>query len=143
MDQQLHFLTLSTPSLDAARRFYSEALGWAPALDVPEEIIFYQVAPGLMLGLFRSDKFAADLGPTWSEAEVQGLTLAHNVGSRDEVAAVVAAMERGGGQVLTAPCEGAFGGVFHAHVLDPNGVVWEVAHNPGWSIAADGTVVFG
>jgi uncharacterized protein len=143
MDPQLHFLTLSTPSLHAARRFYTDALGWTPLLDVEGEIVFYQVAPGTVLGFFDSEKFAADLGPTWPEAEVKGLTLAHNVASRDQVAEVVAAMERGGGTVLTAPREGTFGGVFHAHVQDPNGVIWEVAHNPGWSVAADGAVSFG
>jgi hypothetical protein len=49
-------------------------------------------------------------------------------------------MAAAGGTVLTAPEEGAFGGVFHALVRDPNGVVWEVAHNPGWWVGADGTV---
>ena len=36
--------------------------------------------------------------------------------------------------------EGEFGGVFHALVRDPNGVLWEVAHNPSWRITDDGTV---
>ena len=52
-------------------------------------------------------------------------------------------MTAAGGTVLTAPEEGAFGGVFHALVADPNGVVWEVGHNPGWSVDPDGTVRLG
>ena len=143
MDQQVHFLTLATADLDAARRFYVEGLGWQPLLDVPGEIVFFQVAPGTVLAFFEAAKFAQDLGRGPARPAVSGLTLAHNVASRDAVTAVVDAMAAAGGTVLTAPEEGAFGGVFHALVADPNGVVWEVAHNPGWSVDADGTVRMG
>jgi catechol 2,3-dioxygenase-like lactoylglutathione lyase family enzyme len=143
MDQQVHFLTLATADLDAARRFYVEGLGWRPLLDVPGEIVFFQIAPGTVLDFFEAGKFAQDLGRGPARPEVSGLTLAHNVASRDAVTAVVDAMAAAGGTVLTAPEEGAFGGVFHALVADPNGVVWEVAHNPGWSVDADGTVRMG
>jgi uncharacterized protein len=143
MDQQVHFLTLATADLDAARRFYVEGLGWRPLLDVPGEIVFFQIAPGTVLDFFEAGKFAQDLGRGPARPEVSGLTLAHNVASRDAVTAVVDAMAAAGGTVLTAPEEGAFGGVFHALVADPNGVVLEVAHNPGWSVDADGTVRMG
>ena len=143
MDQQVHFLTLATADLDAARRFYVEGLGWQPLLDVPGEIVFFQIAPGTVLDFFEAGKFAQDLGRGPARPEVSGLTLAHNVASRGAVTAVVDAMAAAGGTVLTAPEEGAFGGVFHALVADPNGVVWEVAHNPGWSVDADGTVRMG
>ena len=62
MEPRVHFLTLSTPDLGAARAFYAEGLGWAPLLDVPGEILFFQVAPGLVLGLFDAGRFAEDLG---------------------------------------------------------------------------------
>ena len=143
MDQQVHFLTLATADLDAARRFYVEGLGWRPLLDVPGEIVFFQIAPGTVLDFFEAGKFAQDLGRGPARPEVSSLTLAHNVASRDAVTAVVDAMAAAGGTVLTAPEEGAFGGVFHALVADPNGIVWEVAHNPGWSVDADGTVRMG
>ena len=53
------------------------------------------------------------------------------------------AMEAAGGTILKPAQEGAFGGVFHGHMQDPNGVIWEIAHNPGWSIDDDGTVRLG
>jgi hypothetical protein len=140
VEQQIHFLTLATADLDAARRFYVEGLGWRPLLDVPGEIVFFQIAPGTVLGFFETAKFAQDLGTGPARPAVSGVTLAHNVADRDAVQAIVDAMTVAGGRVLTAPEEGAFGGVFHALVADPNGVVWEVAHNPGWSVDADGTV---
>ena len=54
MEQHLNFITLATRDLDAARAFYRDGLGWEPLLDVPEEIIFFQVAPGLVRGLFEA-----------------------------------------------------------------------------------------
>lgn len=142
MDQQLHFITLATRSLDAARAFYQDGLGWEAKLDVPGEILFYQVAPGLLLGLFDADKFAEDLGDG-PAPNVSGVTLSHNVDSPDAVRSTVAAMTAAGGLTVKAPQHGRFGGIFHAHVQDPNGIVWEIAHNPGWRINDDGGVELG
>jgi len=138
--QQIHFLTFATADLDAARRFYVEGLRWTPLLDVPDEIIFFQVAPGLVLGLFDADKFIRDLAGQPSDAGVSGVTLAHNVESPEEVRSTVDTMVSAGGTILKAPQPGEFGGIFHAHVRDPNSIIWEIAHNPGWRIDDDGTV---
>lgn len=61
MQQQVHFVTVATADLAAARRFYRDGLGWQPTLDVPGEIIFFQIGPGLVLGLFDADGFARDI----------------------------------------------------------------------------------
>ncbi len=147
MDQRLDFITLATPDLDAARRFYRDGLGWVPLLDVPGEILFFQVGRGLVLGLYDAAAFVGDLVdtvggelvPVGPAAGPTGITLSHNVGSPAEVDAVVERMRGAGGRIRKSPQQAAFGG-YHAHVDDPNGVVWEVAHNPGWSVAADGSV---
>ena len=143
MDQSLHFITVSTADLDAARSFYIAGLNWDPLLDVPGEIIFFQVAPGLVLGLFDSAKFNADIATGADYSSVSGLTLSHNVDSREGVREVVAAMQRAGGTVLKTPQEGAFGGIYHAHMQDPNGIIWEIGHNPSWRIDNDGRVTLG
>ena len=143
MKQQLHFLTLATGDLDATRRLYVDGLGWQPLADVAGEIIFFQVAPGLVLGFFDAVKFARDLGGSTAPPAVSGVTLSHNVSSRDQVHSTVAAMAAAGATVLKPAQESEFGGIFHAHTRDPNGVVWEIAHNPGWRVAGDGTVVLG
>ena len=52
---------------------------------------------------------------------------------------LVDAAARAGATVLKSPQPAAFGG-YHGHFTDPNGVIWEVAHNPGWRVEADGTV---
>lgn len=143
MDQALHFITVSTADLEAARSFYVTGLTWRPLLDVPGEIIFFQVAPGLVLGLFDSAKFNADIATGADYSSVSGLTLSHNVDSPEAVRNVVEVMQRAGGTILKSPQEGAFGGIFHAHIQDPNGIVWEIAHNPSWRIQDDGTVTIG
>ncbi|MGA1836118.1 VOC family protein [Herbiconiux sp. 11R-BC] len=141
MEQRTDFITLATGDLDAARAFYVEGLGWEPLLDVPGEILFLQVGHGLVLGLFDAEAFAADLdaeapGPA---PVVSGVTLSHNVGSAAEVDAAVERMRAAGGSIRKPPQAAAFGG-YHGHVADPNGVVWEVAFNPGWSVDAEGRV---
>lgn len=139
MDQRAHFLTLATTDLDASRTFYVDGLGWTPLLDVPGEIVFFQIASGLVLGLFDAQKFTDDLGQDGGPASVVGLTLSHNVDSPDEVDAVVAAAVKAGATVIKQPRQAAFGG-YHGHFADPSGVIWEVCHNPGFSVDADGTV---
>ncbi|OLT29427.1 glyoxalase [Nocardiopsis sp. CNR-923] len=146
MKQQVHFITLATADLDAARSFYCDGLGWQRLLDVPGEIVFFQIAPGVVLGLFDAEKFDRDLGGAagvTGTTGASGVTLAHNVGGPEEVEETVALMLAAGGTVLKRPQPGEFGGIFHAHVQDPNGVVWEIAHNPGWRIDENGDVVFG
>ena len=143
MDQRLHFITFATPDLDRARPFYKDGLGWDPLMDVPGEIIFFQVAPGQVLGLFDADKFDQDLAGGTKTAGVSGVTLSHNVGSETEVSSTIEQLVAAGATVLKPAQAGAFGGIFHGHVKDPNGIVWEIAYNPGWRIDDDGTVVFG
>ncbi|MGO4245627.1 VOC family protein [Paenarthrobacter sp. RAF54_2] len=149
MDQRLHFITFATADLDRARSFYKDGLGWDPLMDVPGEIIFFQVGPGLMLGLFDAEKFDQDLNSAISTSSdvptssVSGVTLSHNVDSAAEVSSTMDALMAAGATVLKPAQASAFGGIFHGHVKDPNGIVWEIAHNPGWRIDDDGTVVFG
>ncbi|GAA0484453.1 VOC family protein [Microbacterium aurantiacum] len=143
MTQRAHFLTLATPDLGAAGRFYRDGLGWTPLYDDPNEILFFQIAPGLVLGLFDAEKFDQDLRRDRATTGAQGLTLSYNVETREDVAATLTQWEAAGGRIVKPAQEGAFGGIFHGHVADPNGVVWEIAHNPGWSVSDDGTVHLG
>jgi uncharacterized protein len=143
MNQNVHLMTVATKDLDAAREFYVRALGWGPMMDVADEIIFFQVAPGLVLGFFEAQKFNQDIADGRDYSVVSGVTLSHNVNSPDEVQAIVDVMAAAGGVVLKEPQPGEFGGVFNAHVQDPNGIIWEVAHNPGWHVAEDGSVSLG
>lgn len=139
MEQRTHFITVATPDLDAARAFYCDGLGWTALMDVPGEIIFFQVAPALVLGLFDAADFVKDMEGTTADGRLGGLTLSHNVDSPAAVDAVVREAVEAGGRLIKAPQTAAFGG-YHGHFADPNGLVWEVCHNPGWRVDETGRV---
>jgi uncharacterized glyoxalase superfamily protein PhnB len=68
------------------------------------------------------------------------MTLAHNVGSREEVDRIVAAAADAGATVTKAPVETFYGG-YAGFFRDPDGHVWEIAHNPGFTLGPDGALV--
>lgn len=144
MQQQVHFLTLGVRDLPTARRFYVDGLGWEPTLDI-DEVVFLQVAPGVLLALWPAADLEADIGPNGSPSTAAAqapFALAHNVGSDAEVDAVIASFVAAGGAVLKPAQAAAFGG-YHGYVADPDGFRWEIAHNPGWGVAPDGKVAIG
>jgi uncharacterized protein len=137
MEQRISLVTLGVADLGRARRFY-ERLGWRG--QEVEETVFFQAGGGALV-LWGRDKLAADSGladdgvPRFS-----GVVLAHNVRSSAEVDETMAAAESAGGLVTRAAAEtfyGGYAGVF----TDPDGHAWEVAHNPGFTLAADGSLV--
>jgi catechol 2,3-dioxygenase-like lactoylglutathione lyase family enzyme len=142
MEPKAHFITLATPDLDAARAFYCDGLGWQPLLDVPGEIIFFQIGHGLVLGLFDAAKFRADVAGAVTDTSTTGLTLSHNVDSPEAVDAAVASAVQAGASLIKSPQRADFGG-YHGHFADPNGVLWEVCHNPGWRVDESGRVHLG
>lgn len=143
MEPRISFITLGVTALSAARHFYVDGLGWKPTFEVPGEITFIQVGHGLLLALWSPDKLDADAGtPPSGVSGPTGFALAHNVGSDDEVIAVLAQAEAAGGTILKPAQRADFGG-FHGYFADPDGVRWEVANNPGWRVDADGRVRLG
>ncbi|MGB8995075.1 MAG: VOC family protein [Pseudonocardiaceae bacterium] len=143
MEPRLDLLTLAVPDLAEARRFYCDGLGWAPALDVPGEIIFLQLNHGLLIGLFSADDLSADMGQDVATvAPGAGFTLAHNVSSPAAVRDVLEQAQRAGATIIKPAQDAAFGG-YHGYFADPAGIRWEVAYNPGWRVEPDGRVFIG
>jgi uncharacterized protein len=139
MKQSISLITLGVSDYERAKSFYA-TLGWLPALEI-EETAFYQ-ANGVVLVLWSREELAADTGIADDGAGWSGITLAHNVASRQEVDDVVARAFTAGGTITREPGEtfyGGYAGVFR----DLDGHAWEVAHNPGFRLAADGSVLLG
>ncbi len=136
MKQSISLVTLGVADYARAKAFY-EALGWTTAMDV-EETAFFQ-ANGTVLVLWSREKLAKDLGIPDAGADFGGVALAHNVGSREEVHAIVDVARQSGGVVTREPTETFYGGYAGAF-RDPDGHVWEIAHNPGFGLADDGSV---
>ena len=71
-----------------------------------------------------------------------GVTLAHSVRSPDEVDRVIEEA-RAAGATIGRPGGETFWGGYSGIFIDPDGHPWEVAHNPGWKLAEDGSVRLG
>ncbi|MFB9318957.1 VOC family protein [Cryptosporangium minutisporangium] len=142
MEQTLNVITLGVRDLDASRRFYVDGLGWKPHLDVPGEVIFFQVSHGTLLSLWDREAMAAEAGEVHRGDDAAPITLGHPVSSADEVAAVLDRATAAGGTVIRPAERRDWGGV-SGYFTDPDGFRWEVAHNPGITFGADGTIAFG
>jgi uncharacterized protein len=127
MEQRISLVTLGVTDLVRARGFY-EALGWSGAQQPDDEVCFFQ-AGGTVFGLWTA------LGGHGAP----GIELAYNVRSVDEVAEVLNEAERAGGSIVRHPAVADWGGTTAAFA-DPDGYVWEVAHNPGWTLEPDGRI---
>jgi catechol 2,3-dioxygenase-like lactoylglutathione lyase family enzyme len=136
MEQRMSLVTLGVSDLSRAKEFYG-ALGWRPSDDEAEGIAFFQ-AGGMVMALWDRTLLAEDSavsdGGGWG-----GITLAHNVRSPAEVDAVIEEARRAGATIGREPA-GTFWGGYSGLFVDPDGHPWEVAHNPGWTILADGSV---
>ena len=126
MRQRVHLITLGVDDLDRSGAFY-RALGWSPAAGAPEGLVVFDLY-GASLGLYPRADLARDIGrdlPRGSGA----LTFACNVRERTEVAEVIKAARAAGAEILREPHDAPWGGHI-AFFADPDGHVWEVAHNP-------------
>ena len=137
MEQRISLITLGVADVARARTFY-ERLGWRG--QEVEETVFFQ-AGGLALILWRREKLAADAGLQDSRADgFGGVTLAHNVRSQAEVDAVLAAAEAAGAQITQAARATFYGG-YAGYFRDLDGHLWEVAHNPGFTLGPAGSIM--
>lgn len=139
MEQRITLVTLGVSDLARAKGFY-EALGWRG--QEVEETVFFQ-AGGLGLVLWDREKLARDCGvepgPAAGIGGFGGIALAHNVRSEAEVDELLAAVRGAGGSVTKPPAVNAIG-FYSSAFVDPDGHAWEVAYNPGFPLAADGSV---
>ena len=136
MEQRYSLVTLGVSDLRRAREFY-EALGWTTGAEPDDDVVFFQ-AGGSILALWGRDQLAED-----SAVEDTGgwgsVTLAYNARSPEDVDAVVEEARAAGARIAREPGTTFWGG-YSAVFVDPDGHPWEVAHNPHWTIAADGSI---
>ena len=135
--QRVTLITLGVADLAAARAFY-ERLGWKEHGEGQPGVAFYQMQ-GAVLALFGRDDLAADQGRPGAKLGTGAMTLAQNFVTEAEVDAAFAAALAAGGTALKAP-EKVFWGGYSGYWADPDGHVWEVAMNPFWPLAEDGSL---
>ncbi|HEY7950719.1 MAG TPA: VOC family protein [Solirubrobacterales bacterium] len=139
MKQRVSLITLGVGDLGRARRFY-EALDWKTGAAPDDDVVFFQ-AGDMVFALWDRARLAED-SRVEDNGGWGGITLALNLGSPEEVDAVTEEARAAGATIGREPAETFWGG-YSALFLDPDGHPWEVAHNPHWTIAEDGSVRLG
>jgi predicted lactoylglutathione lyase len=141
VDQRVSLITLGVDDLAAARRFY-ESLGWR--CKEVEETVFVQ-AGGSAVVLWGREKLAADAGIEDARTDgaargFGGVALAQNVRTPAAVDEIIDAAAAAGATV-TKPAAETFYGGYAGYFADLDGHLWEVAHNPGFTLTEDGSLV--
>lgn len=132
--QRVTLISLGVADLARSSAFY-KALGWQPAQELPE-VTFFRLK-GFMLGLIGKDALAADQGRPGVNLGSGAIALAQNYASPAAVDAAFAAAVSAGATALKQPQKADWGG-YSGCYADPDGHVWEVAHNPFWPLDAEG-----
>lgn len=136
MTPRLTVLTLGVDDLERAVAFYRDGLGLPTDGIMGREfehgaVAFFDLEAGLRLALWSRADLAHDTGLPRAAPSATEFTLGHNVGSRDEVDAVLAEA-RGAGARIVKPAAETFWGGYAGYFQDPDGHLWEVVWNPQW-----------
>lgn len=138
MEPRINIVTLGVDDLPRALRFYRDGLSWPLSSAGGGDIAFFRTG-GVVLALYPRAQLAADARLPVGGAGFGGITLAHNVASREEVDRVLAEVTAAGGRILK-PAEEAEWGGYSGYFADPDGYPWEVAWNPYFPLAPDGSI---
>ncbi len=137
MESRLSFITLGVSDLERSKRFYSDVLGWQPMHDA-NGIVMYKLN-GFVLSLFPQNELAED-----AKVENHGVgsrfTLAQCLRSTEEVDALFAEMKKHKVTITKEPVKVFWGG-YSGYFADPDGHLWEIAHNPFLEMDMEGNVI--
>jgi len=137
MEQRLSLVTLGVADLERSRRFYEDGLGWRRG-NQHEEVAFYQLG-GMVLALWGRDALAQDARLPGAGSGFGGIALAYNTRSREEVDTVLGEAEAAGARIPKPAADTVWGG-YAGYFADPDGHLWEIAWNPDWTLAEDGSI---
>jgi catechol 2,3-dioxygenase-like lactoylglutathione lyase family enzyme len=144
MEPRISIITLGVQDFDRSLRFYRDGLGFSTKAKEGDSIAFFQTS-GTRLALYLLDRLAEDISaavkPT-TPGSFGGITLAHNVRTKEEVANVLAQAEKAGGKIVK-PAQDVFWGGHSGYFSDPDGYFWEVAWGPMFTVDAQGALIIG
>ena len=126
MKPHVAVITLGVRDFERARSFYSEGLGWPIQQEDHNWVCFLLGDGSSALALYPWDELAEDANTPADGTGFRGVTLAHNVRSKERVREVLAEAERAGGKVVK-PAQATSWGGYGGYFADPEGYLWEVA----------------
>jgi uncharacterized protein len=140
VEPRVSLVTLGVSDLERAVAFYRDGLGW-PKSDIGADEVAFLKTGGVVISLFPRQSFAADAGVELNDVESGGfsrVSLAHNVAEEEQVDSVLADAAEAGATIVKEAQQVFFGR--HGFFADPDGFLWEVAWNPSFTMAADGSI---
>ena len=127
MRPRISMIALGVSDMERSVKFYRDGLGF-PKIDTPPEVAFFDL-DGTWLGLSERTALAQDAGVSDEGSGYNCFSLAHNVASEAEVNEVMDQAVSAGASVIKPPQRASWGG-YSGYFADPDGHLWEVAHNP-------------
>lgn len=128
MKSKISLITLGVADLETSKKFYQE-LGFKTHNYKKEDGVVFFEMNGTWLSLFPKEKLAADATVSAEGTGFTGITLAHNVSSKEEVDEVFECACAVGAKPMKKPQSASWGG-YSGYFADPDGYLWEVAYNP-------------
>jgi catechol 2,3-dioxygenase-like lactoylglutathione lyase family enzyme len=128
MEPRITLITLGVTDLKKSFEFYKNILGFPSKAGIEGDIAFFQLNH-MWLALFPRDLLAQDAGVPNNGKGFAGISLAHNVKSKEEVDALIEKLKNAGVTIIKEPHPTEWGG-YDAYFQDVDGYLWEVAWNP-------------
>jgi uncharacterized protein len=138
MKPRLNIVNLGVSNMKKSKEFFLKALGWKPAGNSNENIVFYNHG-GIIVSLYLIDKLAEDAGMPTEKSGFPGITLTISRNSKQEVIETFNKALKHGASILVKPNDTVWGG-FDAYFADPDGYPWEIAWTPSWGFDEKGNL---
>ena len=138
MKPRITVITLGVDNFEKSLKFYRDGLGFPTEGILGTEfehgaVVFFDLQPGLMLAIWPRDDIAHDANISKTPHSPTEFTIGHNVGSKEEVDAVMEQAKRAGAKILK-PADNTFWGGYAGYFQDPDGHLWEIVWNPRMEI---------
>jgi catechol 2,3-dioxygenase-like lactoylglutathione lyase family enzyme len=128
MEPRISMITLGVGDLQRSLTFYRDGLGLPTTWTGDRGVVFFKTQ-GTCLALYPFDDLTKDVSADFrvERPKFSGITLAHNVRTREEVDVVLRQAEEAGGKI-EKPGQVTFWGGYAGYFSDPDGYLWEVAY---------------
>jgi predicted lactoylglutathione lyase len=137
MKSAISIITLGVKNIARSKKFYQK-LGFKPSSASQDDVVFFHTN-GVVLALYPKHLLAKDAKLSSEASGFGGITLAHNVKKKQDVAKLLSEAEKAGAKILK-PAQDVFWGGHSGYFADPDGYPWEVAWNPFFKFKRDGNL---
>ncbi len=128
MEPRISVVTLGVKNLEKSFLFYKDTVGLPSKDGIQGDIVFFQLNH-LILSLHPKEMLAKDARVANDGTGFSGITLAHNVKTKEEVDSLIKKLRSAGATITKEPQDTEWGG-YDAYFQDPDGYLWEICFNP-------------